>query len=423
MTMTFLHKSSLMHANVRSVERANTFRNNSSCYCSNKQKTKSTSSSSSSSSSSSKSSVLSSSSSSSSFSKNNNNNDNNNNNNKRKNFANKMKAYTANNMESEQQQQQQQAMMIGQKQSYDESNLGSATVRGTVRKQNEDRLAQTFVSKRKENNTNATDGKPSVIISVFDGHGGFAVAEWLANNLHQSIMKNMNKEKFPLEALSESCLECDEVCIAPPEGFWNSFGERGIGGAKCGSTLALAAIVDGNKLCTANVGDARVMLIRDGKPLQLSVDHIPDDENERKRIDRGNPNLRKSMVEFKNGTWRVGGVLALSRAFGDSFLKKSGKFEGIGEKNADYGSGFGLNAEPDCSFEQLTDKDTWLLCATDGLFENEVRGGGGGLTNEKIAEMLNNSANAKPQAIAKELISAAVKAGSTDDITIQLLKL
>ena len=298
---------------------------------------------------------------------------------------------------------------------YSEKNLGSATVRGTVRKSNEDRLAATF-------NPTPQPGKPSVIISALDGHGGDAVSDWLSKNLHQTITKNMNPDKFPLEALSESCIECDKVCIAPPEGFWASFGERGIGGAKCGSTLALAAIVDGNKLCTANVGDARVLLIRDGKAVQLSVDHIPDDENERKRIDRGNPNLRKSMVEFTNGTWRVGGVLALSRAFGDSFLKTSGKFEGIGEKNADYGSGFGLNAEPDCAFEQITEKDTWVLCASDGLFENEVRGGGGGLTNEKIAEML-NATTADPQAVAKELIAAAVKGGSTDDITVQVLKL
>jgi hypothetical protein len=28
----------------------------------------------------------------------------------------------------------------------------------------------------------------------------------------------------------------------------------------------------------------------------MSVDHVPDDENERRRIDRGNPNLRKSMA-------------------------------------------------------------------------------------------------------------------------------
>ena len=49
----------------------------------------------------------------------------------------------------------------------------------------------------------------------------------------------------------------------------------------------------------------------------------PDDENERRRIDRGNPNLRKSLVTFTEGSWRVGGVLALSRAFGDAFLKES----------------------------------------------------------------------------------------------------
>jgi len=55
------------------------------------------------------------------------------------------------------------------------------------------------------------------------------------------------------------------------------------------------------------------------------------------------------------------------------------------------------------------------------LFENEVRGGGGGLTNEKIADMLN--ATTDPQTVAKELIAAAVKGGSTDDITVQVLKL
>jgi protein phosphatase 1L len=35
--------------------------------------------------------------------------------------------------------------------------------------------------------------------------------------------------------------------------------------------------------------------------------------------------------------------------------------EGFGERNADYGSGFGLNAEPDCYIETLTEKDTWVM--------------------------------------------------------------
>jgi len=136
-----------------------------------------------------------------------------------------------------------------------------------------------------------------------------------------------------------------------------------VGGSKCGSTAVSSTLFQEGgvtTLCTANVGDARTILVRDGKAVQLSVDHVPDDENERRRIDKGNPNLRKSLVTFTEGSWRVGGVLALSRAFGDAFLKESGRFEGFGERNADYSSGFGLNAEPDCYIEQLTDKDRYL---------------------------------------------------------------
>lgn len=56
-------------------------------------------------------------------------------------------------------------------------------------------------------------------------------------------------------------------------------GERGIGGSKCGSTGVVAvAFRDGGKtrLLAANVGDARAVLSRKGKALQLTVDHVPD---------------------------------------------------------------------------------------------------------------------------------------------------
>ena len=212
-----------------------------------------------------------------------------------------------------------------------------------------------------------------------------------------------------------------------PPGFFGAFGERGIGGAKCGSTAVIATLFEqGGKptLATANVGDARILLVRDGKAVQLSVDHVPDDEAERKRIDRGNPNLRKSLVTFTEGSWRVGGVLALSRAFGDAFLKESGRFEGLGERNADYGSGFGLNAEPDCYIEQLTPTDSWVMLSSDGLFANDERGGGGGFENQEIADfLLAAPADASPESLAKELCSMAVSKGSTDDVTVTLMRL
>lgn len=56
-------------------------------------------------------------------------------------------------------------------------------------------------------------------------------------------------------------------------------GERGIGGSKCGSTGVVAiAFQDGSKtkLLAANVGDARAVLSRKGKALQLTIDHVPD---------------------------------------------------------------------------------------------------------------------------------------------------
>lgn len=44
-------------------------------------------------------------------------------------------------------------------------------------------------------------------------------------------------------------------------------------------------------------------------------------EAERKRIERTNPNPKMPLVRFVGDTWRTGGILALSRAFGDAYLK------------------------------------------------------------------------------------------------------
>jgi protein phosphatase 1K len=38
-------------------------------------------------------------------------------------------------------------------------------------------------------------------------------------------------------------------------------------------------------LLSANAGDARTVLGRGGKAVQLSEDHVPDSEDERKRIE------------------------------------------------------------------------------------------------------------------------------------------
>jgi protein phosphatase PTC1 len=65
-------------------------------------------------------------------------------------------------------------------------------------------------------------------------------------------------------------------------------------------------------LYTANVGDARIVLCWNGKALRLSYDHKGNDENEGKRISKAGGLILNN---------RVNGVLAVTRALGDSYLK------------------------------------------------------------------------------------------------------
>jgi len=58
---------------------------------------------------------------------------------------------------------------------------------------------------------------------------------------------------------------------------------------------------------------------------------------------------------------------------------------------------------------------------SDGLNNTEIRGGGGGLTNEQVAAFCSKSDSA--QSLAEKLVDEAQKAGSTDDVTAVCLKL
>lgn len=65
-------------------------------------------------------------------------------------------------------------------------------------------------------------------------------------------------------------------------------------------------------LYTANVGDARIVLCRNGRALRLSYDHKGSDENEGRRVSNAGGLILNN---------RVNGVLAVTRALGDSYMK------------------------------------------------------------------------------------------------------
>lgn len=65
-------------------------------------------------------------------------------------------------------------------------------------------------------------------------------------------------------------------------------------------------------LYTANVGDARIVLCRNGRALRLSYDHKGSDDNEGRRVASAGGLILNN---------RVNGVLAVTRALGDAYMK------------------------------------------------------------------------------------------------------
>lgn len=297
------------------------------------------------------------------------------------------------------------------------------SLRGTVRKVNEDRLDIKVVE---PSQAGANDF--CAFAGVYDGHGGAAVAEWLTANLQRVVQQHWGQGS-PEADITEAYLEADKQLLVST-GFMG-MGERGIGGSKCGATAVNALLFAapggaGTTLLTANVGDARILLIRDGQAVCLTEEHVPDAESERQRIERQNPNPKMPMVRYVGGTWRVGGLLALSRAFGDSYLKGSLQFEGVSIDRANsYSSGFGVVSTPHTTLTPLTPGDSFLVLASDGLFNEEARGGGGGLDEDGVAELCRAAlkAGGSSESLARTLAETAVAVGSTDDVTVVVMRL
>ena len=81
---------------------------------------------------------------------------------------------------------------------------------------------------------------------------------------------------------------------------------------QCGSTAVICLLV-GQKIVCANLGDARALMCRNGKALDLSVDYKASRKDEQERI-----KSQGGYIVFG----RVLGRLAVTRAFGDFECKQ-----------------------------------------------------------------------------------------------------
>jgi protein phosphatase 1G len=181
----------------------------------------------------------------------------------------------------------------------------------------------------------------------------------------------------------------------------------------------VVALIVGNKLYCANVGDARGIMCRDGKALDLSVDHKAKRKDEQDRI-------KSSGGYIVYG--RVLGRLAISRAFGDFDCKNIE----MPPKNLDGSDITGTNEKVIRSFIlsvpeiRVVDldprRDDFLLLASDGLFDRFTSQECVKLVRSKLKKMQYMEQSC--QQVCQEIVDLAKnKRMMTDNITVILVAL
>ncbi|KOS21032.1 Protein phosphatase 2C -like protein 1 [Escovopsis weberi] len=282
--------------------------------------------------------------------------------------------------------------------------------------------------------------------AIFDGHAGTFAADWCGKKLHgileETIRKNPNSpipelldqtftsvdaqlEKLPLknsgctaaiallrwedrvpsdrsvtgsvavaQAAQHALANTNKITKAAQDAPPSPGKEReaNTDTAQALPSDAIAAKLKGAStrqrvLYTANVGDARIILCRGGKALRLSYDHKGSDENEGKRITGAGGLILNN---------RVNGVLAVTRALGDTYMKHL------------------VTGHPYTTETVLQpEMDEFIIIACDGLWDV--------CTDQEAVDLVRDVHN--PVAASKLLVDHALNRFSTDNLSCMIVRM
>lgn len=271
---------------------------------------------------------------------------------------------------------------------------------------------------------NFASRKDTTFCGVFDGHGpyGHLVARRVRDALPSKLMSiwkaRMRGEEEQQEGSGVEEIECaeedevdseaetDEPTSKEPEMFakWKDSFLKSFDlmdtdlnshptiDCFCSGTTAVTLLKQGKDLVIANVGDSRAVLATRTQAnkldaIQLTVDLKPNLPKEAERIRRckgrvfaleDEPEVARVWLPYDDAPG-----LAMARAFGDFCLKE-----------------FGLISVPEVSYRRLSDRDEFIVLATDGVWDV--------LSNKEVVDIV-SWAPTKATA-ARALVETAVRA-------------
>lgn len=257
----------------------------------------------------------------------------------------------------------------------------------------------------------------TVFCGVFDGHGplGHMVAKRVRDSLPLKLSAHWEvnlkgstdvlREILNSEEASDETINFEETDKNPEifqtlkESFLKAYKvmDRELSmyanvDCFCSGTTAVTLIKQGQHLIIGNIGDSRAVLCTRDKDdslvaVQLTVDLKPNLPEEAERIKRckgrvfalrDEPEVHRVWLPNNDAPG-----LAMARAFGDFCLKD-----------------FGLISVPEVSYRRLTEKDEFVVLATDGIWDV--------LSNEEVIEIV-ASAESHSRA-AQAVVESAVRA-------------
>jgi protein phosphatase 1G len=218
------------------------------------------------------------------------------------------------------------------------------------------------------------------IFGVFDGHGGKEVAQFVQRHFVSELEKNTNfREGKMKKALIETFLRIDELCVHPNyiqelellrkksreedeirdrdnkqmevyNQLFANVGSKNNSVAMLTGCTATVCLIHENKAYFANAGDSRIVLCKKGVAYPMTVDHKPDMDSEKNRIEKADGFVQEG---------RVKGNLNLSRSLGDLEYKQKKNFSPEDQM---------ITAFPDITESSLKDID-FIILGCDGIWD------------------------------------------------------
>ncbi|TPX32332.1 hypothetical protein SmJEL517_g04534 [Synchytrium microbalum] len=249
--------------------------------------------------------------------------------------------------------------------------------------------------------------------AVFDGHAGKGAAEWCGQHFHETLQGLLQNSSTTIpEILNESFTSTDKQLAARPgmfsgctaavallrvedcdfESSSGSLQDVNMDSSTTSSGGDLPKKVNGQAsvkrrvLYTANAGDARVVLCRNGIAERLSYDHKGSDLSEQKRITESGGFVLNN---------RVNGVLAVTRSLGDVAMKEW------------------IIGNPYTVETPIIETDSFMIVACDGLWDV--------CTDQTAVDLVLNTLD--PQKAAEELLAYALEHWSTDNLSVIVIRL